>query len=660
MSKKRVRKIKRLRRRHVWPHLFLSLLVLIVFNGAFVASAYLFFENTLENKVISGYQRIAMIADVLNRQNSDEYITQNLFSIRSIIPEIASLCVVDANNKCTQHIGTQFPNLNEAQNLLASGQEMTLIPLTEELFIVTDSGSLVINPATVQENVRDVHVQFERLSYQEESATWKAESCWFIVPYGEKGEKLCVLCDVAVTNYEINSIAVASLIALTLAGLLCLHQIWEVVKILNDRRKIRKLVYTDFSTGAMNRIFFRDTGDKLLRRRLYRQYAVVQLQMEKYRNYCMYYSEEKGEDLLERIQEYLVKFINHRECVAHIEAADFALLLMYTNETELNQRINGLMQSLKGLIPTNKDCFLAGVSACGHENDVMHYYIEAGVARHSIRDDSETRILWFNEDLKATQIWERKVEDDMEGALSRHEFQLFIQPKYSAKEEKIAGGEALIRWMHPTEGFVSPGRFIPIFENNGFITKIDDYMISALAAAQAKWLSEGKPIVPISVNVSRVHFMRDDLAEHICSLVDAYNVPHEYIELELTESAFFDDKDVLLRIVKKMQSYGFHVSMDDFGSGYSSLNSLKELPLNVIKLDAEFFRGSDDLIERSKVIVRNTIELAKELGMTIVAEGVEYREQVDFLASIDCDLIQGFYFDKPMPAQEFAKKAFGE
>ena len=213
----------------------------------------------------------------------------------------------------------------------------------------------------------------------------------------------------------------------------------------------------------------------------------------------------------------------------------------------------------------------------------------------------------------------------------------------------------MVRWIHPTEGFVAPYRFIPIFEKNGFVIQLDDYMITEVARQQAKWLSEGKQLVPISVNVSRVHFVREDLAEHICQLVDQFNVPHEYIELELTESAFFDDKGVLLNTIKKLKGYGFEISMDDFGAGYSSLNSLRELPLDVVKLDAGFFREEDES-GRGKLIVGDTISLAKKLDMRIVAEGIETRDQVDFLAEMDCDLIQGYYYAKPMPDADFEKK----
>jgi len=180
-------------------------------------------------------------------------------------------------------------------------------------------------------------------------------------------------------------------------------------------------------------------------------------------------------------------------------------------------------------------------------------------------------------------------------------------------------------------------------------------MLEEVAIQQAKWMEEGRTLFPISVNVSRAHFTREDLAEHICGIIDKYNVPHNVIELELTESAFFDDKQVLIGTVKKLREYGFIVSMDDFGAGYSSLNSLKELSIDVLKIDADFFRGAES-VDRGMLIVSEVIDLAKKLNMKIVAEGIESREQVDFLTAQECDLIQGYYFAKPMSLDEFESK----
>ena len=257
--------------------------------------------------------------------------------------------------------------------------------------------------------------------------------------------------------------------------------------------------------------------------------------------------------------------------------------------------------------------------------------------------------------MRAQQLWEHHVEENMERALAAEEFQIYLQPKYNPVTEELSGAEALVRWINQEDGLISPGRFIPIFEKDGFITRLDDYMIAHVAALQMRWLSEGRKVVPVSVNVSRAHFTRPDLAEHICGLVDQYHLPHELLEIELTESAFFDDKEALLQTVNALKKYGFFVSMDDFGAGYSSLNSLKELPLDVLKLDAEFFRGQYEK-ERGNIVVSEAIRLAKKLNMKIVAEGIEEQDQVTFLAGLGCDMIQGYYFAKPMPANEYEAK----
>lgn len=301
-----------------------------------------------------------------------------------------------------------------------------------------------------------------------------------------------------------------------------------------------------------------------------------------------------------------------------------------------------------------------GVGVCEinpGEKDVEQLYNNALIACDMLGEETENKIAYYDIEMNKQRLWERKVEDDMDRALQNREFKVYLQPKISASQEVLAGAEALVRWIHPVDGFIPPNKFIPIFERNGFILKLDDYMLEEISKLQAQWLSQGRKIVPISVNVSRAHFTREDLAEHICRIVDKYKVPHNVIELELTESAFFDDKDVLLNTVKKLKDYGFIVSMDDFGAGYSSLNSLKELQLDVLKIDADFFRG-ENVEERGMLIVSEVIDLAKKLNMKIVAEGIESREQVDFLVEQECDLIQGYFFAKPMAIEEFIEKYF--
>ena len=378
--------------------------------------------------------------------------------------------------------------------------------------------------------------------------------------------------------------------------------------------------------------------------------------MEKYRSYCSCYGDKEGSRLASDFYDVIRKNITRKETFARHEMCDFGILLCYMDEEHLVERVEKIMKLMAEKRPNIKLYFKAGIHILdGERMEPAESYNRATIARTKIDDSHNESVSFFTKQMKEELLWERKVENEMERALQNHEYKVYLQPKYSVDNEKLAAAEALVRWVHPTEGLIAPYRFIPIFERNGFITRLDDYMIEEVAKLQAGWIAQGKRIVPISVNVSRAHFTRENLAEHICEIVDHYKVPHEAIELELTESAFFDDKETLIGIVNKMKGYGFVVSMDDFGAGYSSLNSLKELPIDVVKLDAEFFRGNDEE-GKGKVIVSDAIGLAKKLNMRIVAEGIETREQVDFLAEKECDLIQGYYFAKPMPVEEFEVK----
>ncbi len=443
------------------------------------------------------------------------------------------------------------------------------------------------------------------------------------------------------------------LVVLIFSGI---YEITKLVNLVHERKRVNKLISTDTITGGFNKDYFvKSAGKEITKGR--QKYALVQLRLEKYRNYCTAYGIKQGENLLEELNTSLEELIGKKEFVAHVEKSDFALLLVFQNEETLNIRVRNIMNILRERQGGQHLTFSAGICPVKEKTaDISFILTCAGIAvPKTIKIQDE--IVWFDESMKEEQVWERRIEDDMDKALENHEFQVYLQPKYSTKKEVLSAAEALVRWTHPVLGFISPGKFIPIFEKNGFILQLDDYMLTEISRLQSEWAAQGKKLVPVSVNVSRAHFAEENLAEHICSIVDKYKVPHEYIELELTESAFFDDKAVLLTTVRKLKDFGFKVSMDDFGAGYSSLNSLKELPLDIIKLDAEFFRSVDD-ISRSNLIVGDTIALAKKLGMEIVAEGIETREQVDFLAKQNCDLIQGFYFSKPLPVAEFEKKAW--
>ncbi len=457
-------------------------------------------------------------------------------------------------------------------------------------------------------------------------------------------------------------------ITVLIAIVILLLVIAAIVNHIRNRRTLAVL-FGDPVTGGKNMNWFVYYGNRIIgkKKNRDRKYAVVSIELVKYNLYCVCHSMSAGEELLKRINDCLTKNILKKELCARVSSAEFVLLLKYTDEARIQKRVSHIISQLEALSEEHKFGFQAGITVVdptktgevlknGHiRMDIKKEFNYAKAAAGALAATDESGVALLDDKMIEEQKWVDTVCEKQQSALDNEEFVVFYQPKYDPRTDKLTGAEALIRWQSPEFGFVPPGRIIPIFEQNGFITQIDHYMIRHVARDQKKWLDEGKSCVPVSVNVSRAHFAEDDLADQICALVDEEKAPHELIEIELTESAFFDDKKAMLAAIAKLKNYGFAVSMDDFGSGYSSLNSLKDMPLDVLKLDAEFFRG-DGGDGRAQIVVSEAIRLAKNLNMRTVAEGVEVKEQVDFLAKEGCDMIQGYYYAKPMPAEEFVTR----
>ncbi|MCR5773563.1 MAG: GGDEF domain-containing phosphodiesterase [Lachnospiraceae bacterium] len=432
---------------------------------------------------------------------------------------------------------------------------------------------------------------------------------------------------------------------------------------------LTKVFFMDDITNARNWMWLHINGTKVLCRRKYAKtrFALVGMAFVNYHNFCLCHSVAEGEELLREIDHRIRRALNKDEFCARHVGAEFAVLVQYVERDDLKNRITEILEDLESIDNTHKLSFHVGVALIPiatdnngkivrrREVDLDANYNYARAASATIKDSDASGIVFFDEALMEEQKWIDTVQENQKAALANEEFEVYYQPKYDPKTDELRGAEALIRWNSPKYGFKGPGAFIPIFESNGFIKEIDHYMVSHVARDQRAWLDQGYKCIPVSVNISRAHFIETDLAEQISKMVDEAGTPHELIELEVTESAFFDDKQAMIETIKKLKDNGFEVSMDDFGSGYSSLNSLKDMPLDVLKLDAEFFRGEAEA-ERKNIVVSEAIRLAKNLNMRTVAEGVEDKDQVDFLAGQGCDMIQGYFYAKPMPKTDFEKR----
>ena len=265
----------------------------------------------------------------------------------------------------------------------------------------------------------------------------------------------------------------------------------------------------------------------------------------------------------------------------------------------------------------------------------------------------------FNDEMFDRLKKEQIITSQMDYAISKSQFTVYYQPKWDIATNEIIGAEALVRWIHPEYGFMSPGDFIPLFEKNGFITKLDMYVWEEVCRQTREWLDLGIKVVPISVNVSRNDIYSEDLISNLLELISKYDLPREQLHLEITETAYAQTHNQLAQVIGNLSKEGFIIEMDDFGSGYSSLNMLSEVPVDIIKLDLLFLNKKSADSKHNKSILKLIVNIAQELNLDLIAEGVETLEDINNLKEIGCKKAQGYYFAKPMNAKDFLKMLNG-
>ncbi|MBQ2054138.1 MAG: EAL domain-containing protein [Eubacterium sp.] len=285
--------------------------------------------------------------------------------------------------------------------------------------------------------------------------------------------------------------------------------------------------------------------------------------------------------------------------------------------------------------------------------DVSFMFDRARIALSTIKDDYHTYIAYYDSKMRETVLWEQKITTQLGVAIKERQIIPYLQPIVN-KEGSVVGGEALVRWNHPEEGFLAPYRFIPAFEKNGMIAEIDKYMWRSACELLAKWQKDGKNLF-ISINISPKDFYFMDVGAEIRNVVREYGVNPKNLRIEITESVMMNDQESRFEILNDFRREGFIVEMDDFGSGYSSLNMLKDMPVDLIKIDMAFLRKSDHS-EKAEIILHNIVKMSYELGLISLTEGVETEEQYKLLAGMGCSLFQGYFFAKPMPVDEFEQK----
>jgi EAL domain-containing protein (putative c-di-GMP-specific phosphodiesterase class I)/GGDEF domain-containing protein len=388
-------------------------------------------------------------------------------------------------------------------------------------------------------------------------------------------------------------------------------------------------------------------------------YAAFDVKNFRYVNNAMGY--EGGNQVLRIICDCINEEISEEELLIHAEGDYFSMLLHYDEQEKAIPRIASMFTDVESRVHRTYDNSLNLVFACGvyfihHDKiDVRYLSDRVNLARNSRKNLFNTQIVVYNSDMEKQILEKKSIEGEMENALLREEFVVYLQPKINILTNKVYAAEALVRWFN-ADDMMMPGVFIPLFEENGFIVKMDLFMFREICKLKQRWNQDDVlKDLSISVNISRVHFYYSDFVPRLVEICDECGISPEEIEIELTESAFLDNYGMMIEQVKAIKGAGFSLSIDDFGTGYSSLNLLKAIPADVIKIDRQFIIDDD---AKSQTIIKHIISMIRDIKMQVITEGVETSKQIDFLLDSGCENVQGFYYSRPLPVAEFERFAY--
>jgi len=426
-------------------------------------------------------------------------------------------------------------------------------------------------------------------------------------------------------------------------------------------RQLSKQYGRDNISGGKNKREFERVARMLLKSDS--SYVLVYANIDRFKLINDVYGNDRGDKVLHQVQSIIDDELLWDEVSGRIMADNFGILMRFQSLPKLEQRLYRISQQLAEL--KDKDGrrygleFYYGVYIIKKgETNISVLLERANMASKKITNSNYLVSMGIYDERDRDRMnREKMLEMKMHDALESGHFVPYLQPKYELEGETVAGAEALVRWIDPEEGMIYPNEFIPLFEKNGFVVNVDLYMFEEVCKMLVRWQEEGRKIIPISVNLSRSHFEIPNFFQGYQKILKEYDIPPKSIEIELTESLFYHDIESLNLLVNQIHNAGLSCSIDDFGSGYSSLNMLKDVKVDTLKLDRVFFQATEDN-ERGKNIISSVLHLAQALELHTVSEGVEERTQVEFLKSMNCDLIQGYVFAKPMPVPEFEEFVF--
>lgn len=425
---------------------------------------------------------------------------------------------------------------------------------------------------------------------------------------------------------------------------------------------IEKLAYEDPITKGKNLNYFTEKAPRIISENKATDFAIIRFDILNFRYINEAYGHLKADDLLTIVATEGQKEFNCKEMCVRMNSDQFVVLMENKNNyrTKLQEFIDNInVHAIEmGIIfPIKLKC---GIYQVRHDDRDIDMMIDrANVARRSLNGSEKEMFAFYSDKIINEMRKVDKIESDMEKALMDGEFKVFLQPKWNIEKDELYGAEALVRWIKPDGSMVYPDQFIPVFEQNGFIEKLDFYMLTSVCRMLHNLQKAGMPIFPVSVNQSRRLWDNPEYVKHVEEVLKRYEVPSNMIELEVTETVFFGEQEKMISIIQQLKQKEVMLSMDDFGSGYSSLNLLKDVPFDVLKIDREFFSESVTS-ETSTWILQKIIEMAEGLNIRVLCEGVETKEQIELLKKLGCKYVQGYYYSKPLSMGEFLEKYFGD
>lgn len=556
---------------------------------------------------------------------------------------------------------------------LAQWLDLSFFEESGKVYVVQGDGEVMIRPkeSGQQVNITDIidpkqqkqietvkadllngHTDTEKL----DTLQREIYACIAPIDIGKVWNVVAVV-DAGIVTKNLQTVIVSTILMICWVVLLFLigaaYYLWNKHR---SEKKLYQLAFIDSLTGIPNKNKLLADGEKYFGTKAC---AILYLDIDNFTMINDIFGYAFGDDILRMVAGAIKENAGENSHYGRLGNDSFALILPETERKTVIGRLENIFMATERLWDEEKVKFEIVLSVGVYlkqagERDLENALNKANIARGFAKRSGERQYVFYEADMHEERVREMELQSDIVQAIKKKQFQVYYQPKFLLKTGEMIGCEALLRWNHPDKGWISPAVFIPVAEQSQLIAEIGNLVYETVCADLRGWLDQGKKVKPVSVNLSRVELFRSDLMENILKYHRAYDIPPQLIEIELTESTALKDIAVARNVIASLKEEGFTVSMDDFGKGYSSVECLEELPIDILKLD-KAFADKVEVGEKGKNIARAMIALAKSLGLEVTIEGVENESQAEFFRGTDCDYVQGFYYAKPVGKSEMER-----